>query len=265
MLCDTLLLRLKGIRQHSQDKDAFKRRLIHAMADGVLSPEEIQNLDALREQLGLSDAEVRSLRVEAYHVALHAITADGAVTPEEDAELVRIQNYLGISRQDMDKTKVNLARLRLIAEIRAGNLPTAAVSGLVTQKGEQVHWVEAGSLLEERVVRRRYEGGSSGASFRIAKGASFRVGATRGTLVSDKAVVPVSTGDFIITNRRVIFRGDAKSFACKIEKLLDVSLFSDGIRITDQVGRPKTIRFSNAANADVVGMLIAHVVNNFGT
>lgn len=82
--------------------------------------------------------------------------------------------------------------------------------------------------------------------------------------MSDKAVVPVSTGDFIVTDRRVVFRGDAKSFAFKLDKILDVALFSDGITVTAQSGRPKTVRFSSLENTDVVGMLLTHVVNNFG-
>jgi hypothetical protein len=134
----------------------------------------------------------------------------------------------------------------------------------VLQKAERVYWSEQGSLLEERVVRRGYEGGSHGISFRIAKGVSYRVGAHRGHLVTDKAVLPVSSGDLIVTSKRVIFRGDTKSFNFKLDKLLDVQFYSDGVRLMDDKGKPRLVQFAETGNGDVVGAILSHAVNSYG-
>jgi hypothetical protein len=78
-------------------------------------------------------------------------------------------------------------------------------------------------------VGRHYEGGSQGVSFRLAKGITYRVGARRGHLVSDKQVMPVSTGNFVMTNKRAVFAGDAKSFALKFDKIINLELYANGL------------------------------------
>jgi hypothetical protein len=95
------------------------------------------------------------------------------------------------------------------------------------------------------------------------KGVSYRVGAHRGHIVTDKAVVPVSVGHLIITNKRVIFRGDAKSFNIKLDKLLELNFYSDGMRVTDDKGKPRMIRFAEEGNIDIVGAILSHAVNNY--
>jgi hypothetical protein len=131
------------------------------------------------------------------------------------------------------------------------------------QKNEVAFWCEPGNILEERVVGRRYEGGSQGVSFRIMKGVSYRVGAHRGHIVTDKAVVPVSAGHLIITNKRVIFRGDSKSFSIKFDKLLELNFYSDGVRLTDEKGKPRLVRFAEEGNTDIVGAILSHAVNKY--
>jgi hypothetical protein len=93
------------------------------------------------------------------------------------------------------------------------------------------------------------------------KGVSYRVGQSRGQLITDKEVVPVSKGDLIVTNKRVIFRGDTKSFNYRYDKILDVSMFSDGVRITDGGGTRRTLKFESATNSEVIAAVILAVIN----
>src|SRR5215813_13979532 len=107
---------------------------------------------------------------------------------------------------------------------------------------EKAYWVENGALYEPRVVRRYYEGGSSGVSFRVMKGVNFRVGAHRGNLVSETENVPVSSGTLIITNLRIAFVGDRKSFSTEFRKILDAQPAMDGIRFSEKgKQKPRTI------------------------
>jgi hypothetical protein len=100
-------------------------------------------------------------------------------------------------------------------------------------------------LLEERVVGRRSQGGSRGVSIRIMKGVSCRVGASGGTSVSVRGVVPVSVGYFCITSHRLIFSGNAKSFAFDRKKILSTKIHSDGITIAPDSGATRTIQFNS--------------------
>lgn len=248
---------------HRENLANFRSAVMDAVEDGQLSDDEIDTLAELREQYGLTLEDIKKLRVSAYNVAFRVAAADKAITREEEAELGKIQQFLQLTDTDIAKTKQEFARYRLLAEIQRGNLPEVRVPTLILQKTETAHWVEPASLIEERVVGRRYEGSSSGMSFRIAKGVSYRIGASRGRLVVDTANVPVSTGDLIFTNKRLIFRGHKKSFNYRLDKLLDVQLYGQGMQITDTNGKPRTMQFAREGNADVVGSILSHTINRF--
>lgn len=241
----------------------FRSALMDAVADGQLTDEEVESLADLRTQFGLSLEDIGRARVKAYEAAFRAAAADKAITTAEAAELTKIQKFLQLSDNDIAQTKQEFARYRLLAEIQRGNLPEPRVGSLILQKAETAHWIEPASLIEERVVGRRYEGSSSGMSFRIAKGVSYRVGASRGRLIVDTANVPVSVGELVLTNKRVIFRGDKKSFNYRLDKLLDIQLYSQGLRITDTNGKPRTLQFAREGNADVVGSILTHTINRY--
>jgi hypothetical protein len=175
-----LLERLQAFRRHLANKRRFKNRLIAAVSEGHLLPTVIEELNSLKSELQLSDADVRSSGVKAYLAAYSAATRNGSVTREEDVELQGIQQYLGVADEEIVGPKQKLARLRLLRGIENGEMPTVVVSGLLLQKGETANWSEAASIVEEQVVSRQFVGGSRGVSFRIAKGVRYHVGGFRG-------------------------------------------------------------------------------------
>jgi len=262
-ILESIVTKFRAMRQRSADKKEFIRLLIDATKDGMLTHDEMNMLTQRLRDLGLSAEDIKRARVTAYTEAHDTIKSDRRITKEEEAELANIQRFLQLSDHEIGHTRQEFQRLRIITEIEQGNLPTIEVRGVVTKKGETIHWSEDGSLIEERVISRRYEGGSHGVSLRIMKGVSYRVGAHRGQLVSESANVPVSTGELLITNTRIIFRGDRKSFNLKIDKILDFELFANGIRITGDTGKPRLVKFSKQGNADIIGALVSRVVDQY--
>ena len=155
--------------------------------------------------------------------------------------------------------------MRLLNEIQKGNLPTVPVTNLVTQKGEITYWTEPAILAENKVIRRRYEGGSQGVSLRVMKGVSYRVGGHRGHIVSETGLIPVSDGELITTNKRIIFRGDGKSFAIKLDKILDIQIFTNGLQFSENnKPKPRMITFKQKGNHDIVGAILSYVINHYG-
>jgi hypothetical protein len=255
--------KISAIRQHAKDKKEFLASIIRAAEDGKLTDDEIKEIQIRYKELELTQDDLQGVRVQAYNAALRTAKADGVVTAEEEAELAELQQFLMIPESEIAKSKKELARLRLLTEIQNDNPPSVTVPNVILQKAELAYWSEPASILEERVVRRRYEGGSQGVSFRIAKGVSYRVGAHRGHIVSDTAVIPVSSGELIVTNKRVIFRGDTKSFNIRLDKLLELNFYSDGVRLTDEKGKPRVVKFAEEGNTDVVGATLSYAINRF--
>jgi len=256
-----LKAKIHAMKERSANKKIFVQELMKAVEDGQLSLEEVGHLDALQASFNLTASETANARIAAYTRAFAVAKADARVTEEELTDLRRLQSYLGIQDALVQGTQQELARLRLLTEISDGHLPSTTVSGLVLQRSETAHWCEPATLLEERVVRRRYEGGTSGVSIRIMKGVSYRVGGYRGHSVAETGIVPVSTGDLVITSKRIVFNGDRKSFALKFDKLLGVEPYVDGIRLSAATGKPRLIQLRSPRNLDLVCAILSQAIN----
>ena len=261
----TIVTKYKDAKQKTLNKKEFKEAFLKAASDGKITPDEIAELDKKKSDLGLTEEDVKQMKAEVYTVAFSAAKSDKQITKEEENELQRIQTYLGLGDDEVHHDKKELARLRLLNEIQQGNMPTITVANLVTQKGEKVYWVEPVIMAEEKVIRRRYEGGSQGMSFRIMKGVSYRVGGHRGHITSEIGVVAVSEGEMVITSKRVVFRGDKKSFASKLDNILDIQLFTNGFQFSENnKSKPRLLKFKQEGNHDIIGAVLSYAINHYG-
>ena len=148
----------------------------------------------------------------------------------------------------------------VISDLKNGQIPPLQRPNFVLQHGEKICWIEPSALEEIKVVGRHYEGGSAGVSFRVAKGVRFNVGRQRGHLVSETAAVTTSRGELVITNQRLAFLGDGKSFAIKLEKLLEIEPGTNGLKFSEggKAG-PKMVRYYNMKKSDVVCEVLNYV------
>ncbi len=265
-LLQTFVDKYKSVRQKTLNKKEFKAALFQAVNDGKLTKEEVDELEIKREELGLSEEEIKKMRVEVFTASFIATKSDNTITKEEEQELGAIQKYLGVTDAEIQPTKKELASFRRLNEIQQGNVPVLPrPSNVVMQKDEKTYWVEPAILKEEKVISRQYQGGSSGFSFRVMKGVSYRVGSSRGHLVSQTDIVAVSMGNFIITSKRLIFQGDLKSFAVKLDKILSAQLFRDGFQFSEgNKPKPRLIQFQQAGNQEIIGAILTYTVNHYG-
>ncbi|SRR6266436_43369 len=259
---ERIVAAIKEMYQHMQDKKAFRSLVFSAAADGKLSVQDLDELSRKMQEYRVTYDDITAYRADVYESALRSSELNGTVTKEAERELNKIQTFLRIPDGEIAGSKRELAKLRLLNEIQVGNMPTVEVKNLVLQKGETPHWSEPASLLEERVVSRHYEGRSQGVSIRVMKGVSYRVGASRGNLVADKQIMPVSTGSLVVTNKRVIFNGNAKSFALRLEKILNVQPFADGLQLSDDKGHTRLMKYASNWNSEVVASILSHAINN---
>lgn len=96
--------------------------------------------------------------------------------------------------------------------------------GFIEKKGETAFlMIEGVALIEPRRTPGHWQGSNQGASFRVAKGVSYRVGGTRGTYVPGPDVpTPIDVGDALISNQRVVFIGQKATREWAYAKLVGV-------------------------------------------
>jgi len=206
-------------------------------------------------------AAVQRSHVEAVTHVARAILEDGVVTTQELDALGRIAHVLGV---DWASLPPQLAQTLTIAHtvLRIGNGQPPILDPRTTHLNEATdeltHAQVGAQVLDERVIRREYRGGSSGVSLRVCKGVNYRFGSTRGYSVPVTAVVPVDSGTLSITNQRVVFAGRLKSFSIPWAKVASVEPMADGVHLAF-TSRTKSalIKYTDPTYAEIYAALLA--------
>ena len=239
--------------------EAYKQLMLMA-SDGEISHEEERRIKELLMEAELTDKQQSQGFIQAYKKAYEHVMSDEVVTQQEHEALKRIQRLFNIPSDKISAELQVLDKHKVLRQIQSGVLPTCHTN-IILKKGEVAHFSYFADLIEERAVRRRYQGGSAGVSFRVAKGVSFRVGQSRGTYHSDREPVAVSSGKLIVTNKRIIFDGDKKGFNITIGQLLSYEVFDNSILVKPTRGNPRLVEFKDTSyDPDILDMGINSIV-----
>ncbi|MFE2427301.1 DUF4429 domain-containing protein [Streptomyces sp. NPDC059373] len=119
------------------------------------------------------------------------------------------------------------------AALGAAGASTTIASGLIIlKKNEAALWAGQASLVEPRRQPGYYSGGTAGVRLRIAKGVSYRIGASsRSYTPGPEMQTPVDQGSIIVTTQRVVFKGSKASREWVFDKLLGVDNAADGTSV----------------------------------
>lgn len=127
-------------------------------------------------------------------------------------------------------------------------------AGLQLKSGETPYMImEGAGLVEPRREPTKWVGGSQGVSFRVAKGVSYRVGATRGHVVQgEEKPKLIDTGTVVISDQRILFVGGKRTVEWAYPKLLGFSLDDDEMAIFNVANRQKASGIWYGSDHDLV-------------
>ncbi len=211
----------------------YQRRLEAALADGTLTPDEVAELDGLKMAKELTQAEVRMAARAIYRGALRDVLADDRLGADEDQRLRELQAQLGLSDDELARDHTHLSRLRLLAQVEAGQLPEIdAPIPLVPH--ERCYWVVQASFAE-RIGGSRDDGELAGVRLAIAGTSPFRVIGERAELRPDETILPIDLGILVVTSRRVVFQGAKRTVSIPHARLEALVLYQDGL-LPEEIG-----------------------------
>ncbi len=239
-------------------KAAYRDKLKEAVSDGVLDTQEMKSLEELRKELEVTSVvEDRTvIRREIYNEAVDAVKRDGEFTNTDAAELAKIQKFLALRDDQVEKTKWDLARLRILTEIRQGNLPTVSASnvalrGVTFEPGETAHYSISVDVLDQSSTR-----GADGVQ--MVWGKPYESSSARVHVLPEDGAKPLGEGSLILTDRRLILKTGNRTAAVKYSKDAQIHLYSDGVRLQRMVGN-MLLRFRSGSEetGEIVGELLS--------
>lgn len=206
--------------------------------------------------------EKQAVHDRAFVAIVEAMLQDDILDIQEETNLLKAADALGVTQQRLGTEYKHLLDRLVVAKVNGGRLPVldADEVRLVLKTGEVAHLTTPATLYKWQAVR-QYQGGSQGFSFRVMKGVYYHTGRTKGrSVVVGQNLVPDDDGVLTLTSRRAVFSGRKKSLEFDYRKLLDIELFSDGIRLAvSNRQTPSLMKFT--ATGDVVGAILTAAAN----
>jgi hypothetical protein len=227
--------RRDAARAFRAQQEDLTKRLSKALLDGFTKPggtdaNAVQHLLEQFTQAGLHDT--LPSRVKTYEALVSFVIEQGKLTDENERAISNAKRIMQLSNTDGDVGDFEhyLQRQKLIVAIQQGQLP-AIESPVPLQKNETAHFCfDRVYFLQDR-AKREYVGGSSGVSFRVARGVYYHVGSHRGQSISHFELTPIGKGQLILTSMRLIFSGET-SFSIPLGKILHFEPFTDAFAVT---------------------------------
>ncbi len=247
--------RSAGQKQAIADAEASYRAFAADLAasDPQKTRELVAQFKTNEGLAALSDRQRKKSGETAFLGYAGAALADDELSEDEEDALVAVAEAVGFTQADFERHGI-YTRLQ-IAKLNNGRLPAVEAPQLMAKRGEIVH-LEASAALMKEVTMHEFRAGSQGFSFRVAKGVRYRVGATRGHVVSVGTAIQVAdTGQLSVTSQRIVFMGDRKTIEMPYSKLVGMHLFADAISFSLS-NRQNAPLIKVAMNTDVLGALL---------
>lgn len=199
-------------------------------------------VDRLGAEARLDKPSLRSKILGGLSVALDAALNDHDLTQDEVDRFQKITDAFDLQAIDLDQAGVTtrLVKALVLKDLTEGTIPArvkVSQINIALKRGESVLWIFNGVRRQEPRTSTHYEGGSHGVSFRIMKGVSYRVGASKGRRVQNTEIVDAGGGDLVITSEALYFTASGNTKKIGLGSVVTVENYDDGIIVTPSRGK----------------------------
>lgn len=251
------LKELFGGGEKAKKKEQYRDKVKEAVQDGKLSNSDMMELKSLRDDLEVTDAadDRTERRREIYNEAVHAQKDKGGISATGVHELAKIQKFLALRDDQVEKTRFQVTRLRVLTEIRKGNMPVVsshnvALREVTLEPDEVAHYTMSVDILDQPSTRQ-----ADGVA--LVPGQDYAEGEAAAHALPEDGAKQMGEATLVITNRRLVLKTRGRLAAVKLGADARLFLYSDGLRLGRTVGNT-LLRFRSRADetAEIVGVLL---------
>ena len=178
---------------------------------------------------------------------------DGVLTQNEESFLGHFIQQFNIEQEtyiDSFKIKHKIVKASILRDLYDGNPLKSRIKldGSLPFKflnKEYLVYLDNYVDYYEKRIKTTYEGGSDGVSIKLMKGVYYRKSSFRGKPVQTLKTVPVGNGTLALTNKHLYFSSTNKNFRVRLDRVVTVTPYEDGIGIQKDGVSSKPMIFSN--------------------
>jgi len=245
-----------SIRKHIE-QEIFRAEVAERFKDRRLSVDDQWTLSELQQRLGIDTRTANAIKQEVADTVvrqyLNQAVEDGFLSPEEEAEVRLAVSSLGLDLKFTPEQQQRWDRFRLYWDLQFGAMQPVRVD-IKLQSSETCYFTAPTQWWESRTETRTIRYGGPTARIRIAKGIYWRTGSMNVQRVTEEVLKPIDTGQLYITNKRVIFLGRNRNTNVRLNRILDFTIYTDGIELVKDAGRNPVFQFD--ADIDIAALVL---------
>lgn len=242
--------------------DAFTKEINKLIQSNTPIKENEEKIEKIISILNIPEKKAKEIldneRISYVKFALENVLIGGRYSPDEEKKFLELAENLdvGIRYDDLYLSKIEKAKKLWMIENEA--LPTIDPD-IFLQKGEKCYFISPSTYYEYKKVTKSIKYAGPHFRFRITKGFYYRAGNVSFQRKTEDTLSKIDTGKLYITDKKIIFIGNLKTINVRLNKIIDMELFSDGIKIIKDTGNNIFIELEN--EIQMVGAIIAKAIS----
>ena len=220
----------------------------------------IENSKKIATECFINEKDRIELLVSGIDSLVDKFLDDGIITPEEEKVMSSIVTSMDYNFDDINQKVQKGIVLRNLTE---GILPNFVLDQcpINLEKDEKLVYAFGGVGFFEMTEVKHYEGGSTGVSFRVAKGVYLRSSAFKGYPVISNELKLKGVGILFLSNKNIYFYSENKSEKIPLKKIIATTNYNDGISIQKDGKTAKPAIFKMGAHPED-GWFVCNIVAN---
>jgi hypothetical protein len=220
-------------------KRGFRKELEKALADGILTDDEVKYLEERSEELGVDQEYVNKIRTEHFNKQIALIKEKIAkarrFSPDDEARVMAIAQGFRI---DVNLgPEFNVMRFLWTWETGHPISPEPISAPIMLGRNEVCYCSAVAKWHQIKTYKNRIGSTGFSTSIRIMKGVSYRASTIRPQYQTQEGMAEISDGTLYVTNKKVIFDGTSRSTAIPYGRLVSLQLYADGIELKKSTGK----------------------------
>ena len=247
-----------GVSYQAINKNGALDRLCQKMLRGFMA-EYFTGQKSLQRSLQISQQIMCTLPItqeqekNAYYEMLGQAGKNylkkGNMTSSEQQKIDEYVSTLGLSLINLPESLngsyiEEIGQSSVLNDIKSGRTPRYTINApIILAKDESALWCYNHVTMYQEKIRREYVGRSSGYSFRLMKGVTYRTGGFKGHPVETSYMENMGIGSLYITNKNIIFKGQTRSLRVPYTKIIGINPYSDGMEVQRDGSNAKRLVF----------------------
>ncbi|MCS6821841.1 MAG: hypothetical protein NZ551_08220 [Microscillaceae bacterium] len=241
--------------------EIYRKEVERVINDGELDENERIFIEKLQNDLRLPDSIAKKIYQtsgqELIRNFMNNAIADAKLTPEEEQELIKIAKNLNAEVRLDSATKSSLEKYKLYWQIENDEMPELVVD-INIPRNEKCYFHTQAIWYEPVKEAQQIIHSSSSLRIKIAKGLYWR-NKNEAVKKIDNNWEAIDTGDMYLTNKRILFKGKKGDKIILLNRILDFTVYSNGIDIERETGKNPFLSFERTT--DIFAMLLGKAIS----